>query len=646
MVGLTEAAVALSAGSGYTCALLAGGGAQCWGRNNFGQLGDGTTEQRLTPVAVAGLASGVVAVTSGAVHTCALTMAGGVQCWGINRSGELGDGTTTTRLMPVAVHGLAAEVKGVSAGGEHTCAVLTAGGIRCWGLNYAGQLGDGTLAYNRLTPVDVWHLEDYDSAAVTEIPAPECRALVTFFKATNGPLWRDHTGWLRTPTPCSWHGVACDAGHVSELDLPANNLVDTLPEALGALSGLQRLDLHGNELAGPLPAALGDLVGLQWLDLSGNDLAGPLPATLGNLGALQYLDLSESGLAGVSLPPELGNLTALRYLDLHGNALGGQIPAQLGAMTALQTLDLSGNGLSGSVPAELTHLVQLRTLDLHANQLSGPLPTELGRLVAVQTLDLSSNALSGVLPASLGDAAALRTLDLHRNHLSGPLPWPWSRLTALERLDLGHNLLTGELPPEWSLLSTLQYLDLSSNALAGWLPPGYGQWTALQTLDLSFNALRGTLPATWGSLSHIQTLSLNNNQLAGAIPAAWGTLGSAAPPAPQVDTYAWWAPPPPGLYLDLSCNRLSGPLPRALGQNPALQVLNLSSNQLRGALPPELQLQRTPHTLYEDNLLEGLPEADSTQTRPPTDLPRQSQCDRHRHSDLAADPSLLAGLFL
>ena len=238
VVGLNAAVVALSAGSAHTCAVLTGGEAQCWGRNDFGQLGDGTTAQRLTPAPVLGLAGKTLAVSTGTAYTCALGETGGAQCWGLNRSGTLGDGTTTTRTTPVAVQGLASGVTGISAGGEHTCAVLAAGGIRCWGLNYAGQLGDGTLAYNRLTPVAVWHLEDYDCAAVTEIPASECRALVTFFKATNGPLWREHTDWLRTPTPCSWYGVACADGHVNALDLPANNLVDTLPAALGGLSAL------------------------------------------------------------------------------------------------------------------------------------------------------------------------------------------------------------------------------------------------------------------------------------------------------------------------------------------------------------------------------------------------------------------------
>lgn len=641
VVGLAGGVQMVSTGLLHTCVITASGGVKCWGENQSGALGDGTWTQRLTPVDVVGLSNGaravsaefqdtcavldsggvkcwgtndyyplnngnwhtpvdvvelghdVRAVSNGGYPTCVLTMEGGVKCWGENANGSVGDGTWVDREIPVSVVGLTTGVQALDAGSRHTCAVLADGGVKCWGWNKYGQLGDGTTT-NRPMPVDVWDLA-YDCAAVTEIPAPECRALVMFFKATNGPLWQNHAGWLRTPTPCGWWGVACDAGHVSELVLPANNLVDTLPTALGDLVGLQRLDLHGN------------------------DLDGPLPVTLGNLSALQYLDLSAIGLAGDTIPPELGNLTALQTLDLHGNALAGPIPVQLGALTALQTLDLSANALNGPVPAKLTHLVKLRTLDLHANQLSGSLPADLGRLVAVQNIDLSHNAITGTLPASLGEAAALRTLDLSANQLSGPLPWTLSRLTALERLDLAHNTLTGALPPEWSLLSALQQLDLSYNALEGWLPPGYGQWTTLTHLDLSFNELRGTLPTAWGSLSRLETLSLNNNQLAGPIPAAWGTLGSAGPtairPATDPGSNAWWNPRPPGLYLDLSCNRLSGTIPVELARLRGLQALNLASNQLGGAVPDEL-LQPPPYVYVEDNLLNL---RDPSQTVPPTD---------------------------
>ncbi len=152
--GLSSGVTAVSAGGGHTCALTSGGGVVCWGSNSLGQLGDGTTTDRLTPVAVSGLSNGVTAVSAGSVHTCALTSGGGVVCWGFNSEGRLGDGTRTDRLTPVAVSGLATGVTSVAAGSAHTCAVTSAGGVMCWGYNRFGPLGDGTTT-GRLTPVAV-----------------------------------------------------------------------------------------------------------------------------------------------------------------------------------------------------------------------------------------------------------------------------------------------------------------------------------------------------------------------------------------------------------------------------------------------------------------------------------------------------------
>ena len=94
---------------------------------------------------LAGELSGVAQVSAGGSHTCALTLAGGVKCWGNNISGQLGDGTTRSRGVPVAVLGLLERVVMVSAGSGHTCAVTATGGAKCWGDNRAGQLGDGPI---------------------------------------------------------------------------------------------------------------------------------------------------------------------------------------------------------------------------------------------------------------------------------------------------------------------------------------------------------------------------------------------------------------------------------------------------------------------------------------------------------------------
>ncbi len=144
--------VAISAGGSHTCALLSDGNAQCWGANASGQLGDGTTTERHNPAGVTGL-SHAVAIAAGQAHNCALLGDGTAACWGANNLGQLGDGTTTDRHTPVAVSNLIDAIT-VAAGGAHTCALLDDSTAACWGENNYGQLGDGTTT-NSSIPVAV-----------------------------------------------------------------------------------------------------------------------------------------------------------------------------------------------------------------------------------------------------------------------------------------------------------------------------------------------------------------------------------------------------------------------------------------------------------------------------------------------------------
>lgn len=166
VVGLAGGAAAIAAGNTHTCALTGAGGVKCWG-GNAGRLGDGTDQDSLIPVDVLGLGSGVMAITAGGSQTCAVTNAGGAKCWGNNVSGALGDGTTVNRRAPVDVTGLTSGVVALSAGDNHTCAVTSSGGVKCWGSSLSGQLGDGAFNVDRLAPVDVTGL----SSGVTAVSA-------------------------------------------------------------------------------------------------------------------------------------------------------------------------------------------------------------------------------------------------------------------------------------------------------------------------------------------------------------------------------------------------------------------------------------------------------------------------------------------
>jgi alpha-tubulin suppressor-like RCC1 family protein len=138
-------ATALSAGEAHTCALSATGGAACWGLNAQGQLGDGTQTKRAAPVVPTGLPPGLLAIGAGGQHTCALTADGGVMCWGDDAAGELGDNMTTSRSTPAFVNTLTSGVSAIAVGGNHTCALTTAGAVLCWGDNSNAQLGNNSM---------------------------------------------------------------------------------------------------------------------------------------------------------------------------------------------------------------------------------------------------------------------------------------------------------------------------------------------------------------------------------------------------------------------------------------------------------------------------------------------------------------------
>lgn len=130
---------------------IASGSVFCWGENNYGQLGNGTSESSPTPVEVTGL-SGATALGAGSTHRCAVAD-GKAYCWGYNGEGQLGNGNTADSPKPVKVAGLTG-VTAVSSGYDHTCA-LADGQAYCWGVNQSGQVGNGAMSDRELSPVRV-----------------------------------------------------------------------------------------------------------------------------------------------------------------------------------------------------------------------------------------------------------------------------------------------------------------------------------------------------------------------------------------------------------------------------------------------------------------------------------------------------------
>ena len=142
-----------SSTAAHTCGIKANGEAWCWGVGQYGRLGNGSSAQRNSPTQVSG---GIVftSIASGGGHSCGLTADGTAYCWGLNTRGQIGDGTNIDRLVPVPV-ATTIRFKQIAAGVAHTCAIATNGDPYCWGDNFFGALGDATLdPRSSPTPVD------------------------------------------------------------------------------------------------------------------------------------------------------------------------------------------------------------------------------------------------------------------------------------------------------------------------------------------------------------------------------------------------------------------------------------------------------------------------------------------------------------
>ncbi|KAK6157638.1 hypothetical protein DH2020_011886 [Rehmannia glutinosa] len=189
------------------------------------------------------------------------------------------------------------------------------------------------------------------------------------------------------------------------------------------------------------------------------------------------------------------------------------------------------------------------SVSIPKKKLSGFLSYSLGSLSELRHVNLRNNKLSGILPSELFKAQGLQSLVLYGNLFNGSLPFEVGNLQYLQTLDLSQNFFSGSLPTSLIECKRLRNLDFSQNNFSGPLPNGIGKnLVLLEKLDLSFNGFSGSIPGDLGYLSNLQgTLDLSHNMFNGSIPASLGNL-------------------PEKVYIDLTYNELSGPIP----QNGAL----------------------------------------------------------------------------
>ena len=489
------------------------------------------------------------------------------------------------------------------------------------------------------------------------------------------------------------------------LSLWDNQLTGSIPPTLNSRTTLQEVRLNSNLLTGAI-SDVSDLTMLTTLDLSNNQLTGAIP-NVSALAMLTTLDLSNNRLSG-AIPATLNSRTGLTHLALNHNQLTGAIPAGLGLFTELQKLSLRNNQLTGTIPAELGNLTNLKVTRFASNpSLTGCVPLGLRYLIAaedyqVPELDpyrpfldipaqdfiaedtnrdgdtddpddipglnlpfcmLSTLAFSGVTltPAFAVDTATYTasvantvesttvtaTLAADANssdRLSIGKGTASYRSGAAVPLSVGQNKITVTVTPTDGT-PTLTYtvtvlregvgvgvgvdrdtlMELyNSTGGADWtnkahwgstehINAWYGVITnaddTVNALELPGNNLRGTLPASLGSLTSLDSLDLSNNRLSGPIP----DLSAITRLATLILSGNQLSGPIPDLSagtslgtLNLSDNQLRGTIPAWLGSHTDLQILSLRGNRLTGTIPEAVgNLPRIFVTRFAGNTLTG-----------------------------------------
>jgi alpha-tubulin suppressor-like RCC1 family protein len=398
----------VAAGGRHSLALLADGTVVAWGANGYGQLGDGETSMSSVPVAVEGL-SGVKAISAGADHSLALLTDGTVMAWGDNESGQLGIGSSVEDVeAPVAVKGLSG-VKAISAGADHSLALLTDGTVMAWGENESGQLGDGKTA-NSSVPVAVKGL-----SGVAAISAGGEFSLALLAKGTVEAWGSDQQGQLGNST--------VEEG-ASDVPVPVGALTGVTAIAAGAKHGLALLsggtvmawgeDKFGELGSGTIkpfeetPVAVSGLSGATAISAGGQDSVALLGSgsvmtwgtdKSGNLG-----DGVTGGMSDVPVPViGLRKVASVSAGGFHMLAYGEPIPAiasvspTLGPAAGGETVTITGVEFTGSTAVKFGTAEAASFTVNSASSITATAPPGTG------TVDITVTTPSGISPSTPND---------------------------------------------------------------------------------------------------------------------------------------------------------------------------------------------------------------------------------------------------
>lgn len=450
-------------------------------------------------------------------------------------------------------------------------------------------------------------LQFIDCATQTAIPPAECAALDALYTSTNGTMWTDDTNWMVTDDPCSWFGVTCSGGLVTELDLNTNNLNGTLPTQLEDLTALTTLDISANaNLTGSLPDSMINLGSLATFDFSGTNLCEPqesafqtwisttVTTSYNSSGIDCQIDCSNG-------EPTVSQAECTALFSLYTNTSGDSWTDNTDWLTnydicvwngvtcsggVVTELDLNTNNLDGIIPTDIDDLANLTLLDLSSNSLTSALPGQIGNIGPLVTLDISGNAgLTGNIPNNLTSLGSLTTFDFSSTDLCEPqdsafLAWVGSIITYTDsgilcEIDCSSTETTVDQAECEALFSLYNNTTGDSwNDNTNWLIDydvctWFGVTCSgghISDIALSSNNLDGSVPSQIGNFPYMTDLDLSTNSLTGSLPNQMTGLVNL-------------------LTFNMADNTLSGALPSTMGNLSNLVSLDLANNAFDGQVP-------------------------------------------------------------